>query len=62
MDESTASAELPRGAKLAQSERISDKSLELAADLARRGASESLVRAMGGDEAVKLYFRGKKSS
>ena len=59
MDES---AKLPRGAKLAQPEQISGKSLELAADLARRGASESLVRAMGGDEAVKLYFRDKKSA
>jgi hypothetical protein len=32
---------------------VREKSFELAEQLARRGASESLIRAAGGDEAVE---------
>lgn len=32
---------------------VTEKSIPLAEQLARRGASESLVRAIGGDEAVE---------
>lgn len=52
MNEKTVSAELPVGAKVRHREPVKEKSFELAEQLARRGASEGLVRAIGGEEAV----------
>jgi hypothetical protein len=43
--------ELPEGTTILERE-PAEQSLELALDLARRGASEALVRAIGGDDAV----------
>jgi hypothetical protein len=57
MNKNVSSRKIPRGAKMVRRQRISDKSPELAAELARRGASESLVRAMGGEDAVKKFLR-----
>lgn len=43
--------ELPEGTTILERE-PAEPSLELAIDLARRGASLELVRAVGGDEAI----------
>jgi len=60
MNKDAVSVDLPVGAKVRHREPVRDKSIELAEQLARRGASESLVRAMGGDEAV-TKFKGKET-
>lgn len=52
MNEKALSAGLPVGATVRHRKPVRDKSLVLAEQLARRGASESLVRAIGGEEAV----------
>jgi hypothetical protein len=44
--------ELPEGAEVLDLEPAGE-SLELALELAHRGASETLVRAVGGEEAVE---------
>jgi hypothetical protein len=43
----------PVGATFRPRVPLREKSFELAEQLARRGASESLIRAAGGDEAVE---------
>ncbi|HEX2233708.1 MAG TPA: hypothetical protein VHG69_10130 [Thermoleophilaceae bacterium] len=45
--------ELPEGTTILERE-PAEHSVELAIDLARRGASMALVRAIGGEEAVDL--------
>jgi hypothetical protein len=51
---STANSERwPVGATFRPRVPLREKSLELAEQLARRGASERLIRAAGGDEAVE---------
>lgn len=44
--------ELPEGTTILERE-PAEQSIELALDLARRGASETLVRAIGGEQAVE---------
>lgn len=57
MNEKADSPDLPVGAKVRHREPVKEKSLELAEQLARRGASESLVRAIGGEEALAKLKR-----
>lgn len=52
MSDKAITSDLPIGATVRRRKPVKNKSFELAEDLARRGASESLVRAIGGDEAV----------
>jgi len=53
MSKQSAASDLPVGASVRRREPVTEKSIQLAEQLARRGASESLVRAIGGDEAVE---------
>ncbi len=48
--------ELPEDTEILERE-PAELSVELALDLARRGASEELVRAIGGEEAVEAVHR-----
>lgn len=52
MSDKALTPDLPIGATVRHRRPVKDKSIELAEQMARRGASESLVRAIGGDEAV----------
>jgi hypothetical protein len=60
MSDQTTQKKLPVGA--ATYKRIPDDemSFELAEQLARRGASESLIRAVGGEEAVKKLMHAAR--
>jgi hypothetical protein len=53
MSENVAKITLPLGARSRKRQAAPKKSIDLAEQLALRGASESLVRAVGGDEAVE---------
>lgn len=61
MNEKAVQSDLPVGATVRHREPVKDKSLKLAEQLARRGASESLVRAIGGDEAVEKLMGVEKT-
>lgn len=56
MTEKVVSVKLPVGARVMHREPPREKSLELAEQLARRGGSESLIRAVGGEEAVERFL------
>lgn len=53
MSTSAAASNLPVGARLVRREPLTEKSIVLAEQMARRGASESLIRAIGGEDAVE---------
>jgi hypothetical protein len=53
IDDDLVHGPLPVGATARRRVPLREKSFELAEQLARRGASESLIRMAGGDEAVE---------
>lgn len=55
-------ANLPLGARGRRRKAVPVRSYDLAEQLALRGASESLVRAVGGDEAVEKLMGDKGST
>ncbi len=54
--------ELPEGTTILDEREPAERSVELALDLARRGASVTLVRAIGGEEAVEAMLRDENGA